>query len=87
MDFVMSYSCGKDSTLALHKMIEEGNKPIALLVMVNCLLYTSDFGFLRSIKITEIAKIVLMASSVRKKASHQIGILHPPFFAIFVQFF
>ena len=35
MDFVMSYSCGKDSTLALHKMIEEGNKPIALLVMVN----------------------------------------------------
>jgi len=35
MKFVMSYSCGKDSTLALHKMIEAGNEPIALIVMVN----------------------------------------------------
>lgn len=35
MNFVMSYSCGKDSTLALHKMIEQGHKPVALLVMVN----------------------------------------------------
>ncbi|MED9967544.1 MAG: diphthine--ammonia ligase [Blautia sp.] len=35
MKFVMSYSCGKDSTLALHKMIETGNEPIALIVMVN----------------------------------------------------
>lgn len=35
MKFVMSYSCGKDSTLALHKMIEQGNQPVALLVMVN----------------------------------------------------
>lgn len=35
MKFVMSYSCGKDSTLALHKMIEQGNEPVALLVMVN----------------------------------------------------
>lgn len=35
MNFVMSYSCGKDSTLALHKMMEQGHKPIALLVMVN----------------------------------------------------
>ena len=33
--FIMSYSCGKDSTLALHKMIEAGNEPQALLVMVN----------------------------------------------------
>ena len=33
--FVMSYSCGKDSTLALHKMIAAGNCPIALIVMVN----------------------------------------------------
>ena len=24
MKFVLSYSCGKDSTLALHKMIEQG---------------------------------------------------------------
>ena len=35
MNFVMSYSCGKDSTLALHKMMEWGHKPVALLVMVN----------------------------------------------------
>lgn len=35
MKFVMSYSCGKDSTLALHKMIEQGHEPIALIVMVN----------------------------------------------------
>lgn len=35
MKFVMSYSCGKDSTLALHKMIAAGHEPVALLVMVN----------------------------------------------------
>ena len=33
--FVMSFSCGKDSTLALHKMIAAGNCPVALIVMVN----------------------------------------------------
>lgn len=35
MKFVMSYSCGKDSTLALHHMIRQGNEPAALLTMVN----------------------------------------------------
>lgn len=35
MKFAMSYSCGKDSTLALHKMIESGHRPVALIVMVN----------------------------------------------------
>ena len=35
MKFVMSYSCGKDSTLALHKLIEEGHEPVGLLIMVN----------------------------------------------------
>ena len=35
MKFVMSYSCGKDSTLALHKMIKNGHEPVALIVMVN----------------------------------------------------
>lgn len=30
--FIMSYSCGKDSTLALYRMIKEGNKPVALMV-------------------------------------------------------
>ncbi len=35
MKFVMSYSCGKDSTLALHKMIEQGHQPVCLIVMIN----------------------------------------------------
>lgn len=35
MKFAMSYSCGKDSTLALHKMIEQGHQPVCLVVMVN----------------------------------------------------
>lgn len=35
MKFAMSYSCGKDSTIALHKMIAAGHKPVALVVMVN----------------------------------------------------
>ena len=34
MKFVMSYSCGKDSTLALHRMMEAGHTPVCLLVMV-----------------------------------------------------
>ena len=35
MKFVMSYSCGKDSTLALHRLIKAGHEPTGLLVMVN----------------------------------------------------
>lgn len=35
MKFVMSYSCGKDSTAALHEMIAQGNEPVALLTMFN----------------------------------------------------
>ena len=33
--FIMSYSCGKDSTLALYRMIKSGNKPEALLITVD----------------------------------------------------
>ncbi|MGG7144516.1 diphthine--ammonia ligase [Clostridium nigeriense] len=33
--FVMSYSCGKDSTLALYRMIRKGHKPVALLITVD----------------------------------------------------
>lgn len=33
--FVLSYSCGKDSTLALYRMIKDGNKPVGLIVTVN----------------------------------------------------
>lgn len=35
MKFAMVYSCGKDSTLALHKMIEQGHEAVCLVVMVN----------------------------------------------------
>ncbi|WP_076459462.1 diphthine--ammonia ligase [Limosilactobacillus caccae] len=35
MKFAMAYSCGKDSTLALHKMIAQGHTPVALIVMIN----------------------------------------------------
>ena len=35
MNFAMSYSGGKDSALALYKMIQKGHKPIALITTVN----------------------------------------------------
>ncbi len=35
MKFVISYSGGKDSVLALHKMVQAGHTPMGLLVMVN----------------------------------------------------
>ena len=35
MKFVMSYSCGKDSTLALHHMLSAGHEAVGLLVMIN----------------------------------------------------
>jgi len=35
IQFVMSYSCGKDSALALYRMLKEGRRPVGLLVMVN----------------------------------------------------
>ncbi len=35
MKFAMSYSCGKDSTLALHKMLGQGHECACLIVMVN----------------------------------------------------
>lgn len=35
MEFVLSYSCGKDSTLALARMVAAGHWPVGLLVMRN----------------------------------------------------
>lgn len=35
MKFVMSYSCGKDSTLALHTMLAQGHEAVALIVVVH----------------------------------------------------
>lgn len=34
-NFIMSYSCGKDSTLALYRMIKWGHTPKALLITLN----------------------------------------------------
>jgi len=33
--FVISYSCGKDSALALYRMLQQGHQPVGLLVMIN----------------------------------------------------
>ncbi len=35
MKFAMSYSCGKDSTLALHKMLAQGNEAVCLVICFN----------------------------------------------------
>ena len=35
MKFVISYSCGKDSALALYRMLQQDHQPVGLLVMVN----------------------------------------------------
>ena len=35
MKFAMSYSCGKDSALAMHKLIKAGHTPVCLIVTVN----------------------------------------------------
>ena len=35
MKFILSYSAGKDSVMALHKMVAAGHEPAGLLVMVN----------------------------------------------------
>ena len=35
MKFAVSYSCGKDSTLAFHTMVEQGHEPVCLVVVVN----------------------------------------------------
>lgn len=35
MKFVVSFSAGKDSILALHRMVQEGHEPIGLIVMYN----------------------------------------------------
>ena len=53
MKFVMAYSCGKDSTLALHNMVEQGNKPVALITMVNedakrSFFHGADYDMLRA---------------------------------------
>lgn len=48
----MSYSCGKDSTLELHKMILQGHTPVALLCDDYIFLH-GDMGNLQSVSSVE----------------------------------
>jgi len=41
MNFAISYSGGKDSALALHRMVTSGHKPVALITTVNTLINRS----------------------------------------------
>ena len=55
MKFVMSYSCGKDSSLALSKMLEDGHEPVALLVMFN---KNEDRSYFHGVKTDLLERIV-----------------------------
>lgn len=54
--FIMSYSCGKDSTLALYRMIKKGHIPASLLVTVNKLENRSWFHGVPENLIKEVSK-------------------------------
>lgn len=54
--FVMSYSCGKDSTLALYRMIKEGHEPVGLLVTVDEELNRSWFHGIEERILNDISK-------------------------------
>lgn len=73
MQFVMSYSCGKDSALALHRMVQKGHVPVALLVMVNRELGRSWFhGVDRDLlgEISDALEIPLLAAESTGEAYH-----------------
>lgn len=73
MQFVMSYSCGKDSALALHRMVQKGHVPVALLVMVNRELGRSWFhGVDRDLlgEISDALGIPLLAAESTGEAYH-----------------
>lgn len=54
--FVMSYSCGKDSTLALYRMIKAGHIPAALLITVDKKVCRSWFHSVPERLLREVAK-------------------------------
>ena len=56
MDFVVSYSCGKDSALALYRMIRAGHRPVAMLTTVNAKEDRSWFHGVSAEVIEEISK-------------------------------
>lgn len=54
--FVVSYSCGKDSTLSLYRMIKKGHTPLGLLVTVNNKICRSWFHGIPEELIKNVAK-------------------------------
>ena len=56
MDFAISYSCGKDSALALYRMIKAGNRPVAMITTVNAKENRSWFHGVSGDLIEEISK-------------------------------
>lgn len=52
----MSYSCGKDSTLALYRMIKNGHKPVALLITVDKKVLRSWFHGVPESLLQEVSK-------------------------------
>ncbi|MGL6113977.1 diphthine--ammonia ligase [Cetobacterium sp. SF1] len=53
--FIMSYSCGKDSTLALDRMINQGHTPLALIITINKSNNSSWFHSISSNHMKEVA--------------------------------
>ncbi|MGL4373141.1 MAG: diphthine--ammonia ligase, partial [Turicibacter sp.] len=54
--FIMSYSCGKDSTLALYRMIKSGHTPLSLLVTVDKKVCRSWFHGIPSHLLEDVSK-------------------------------
>ena len=54
--FVVSYSCGKDSTLSLYRMIKAGHTPVALLVTVDKKVLRSWFHGVPNDLLNEVSK-------------------------------
>lgn len=66
--FVVSYSCGKDSTLSLYRMIKDGHTPVALLVTVDKKVLRSWFHGIPDKLLKDVSKsldipLVLVASN------------------------
>lgn len=66
--FVVSYSCGKDSTLSLYRMIKAGHAPVALLVTVDKKVLRSWFHGIPDKLLKDVSKsldipLVLVASN------------------------
>ncbi len=55
-NFVVSYSCGKDSTLALYRMIKKGHNPVALLITVDKKILRSWFHGVPKKLLEEVSK-------------------------------